>query len=314
MNTPTLLTAYESCNRKGVWLSQWEYNRIPPSELIRLGIVAGLTSDREDFCDAAGEEVMALANDRGVDTLSHNVYDLAMHSAHLADIICSSIRKPKDEPWTVPSPKMFPSFVWHSGALLDPQQRLSRIVLTDYWNTSKKLAADNSWYSLGEAVVYGQPMKQIVAVLGIHKSDKRHGPFSRCYIHPRSGKIRFQKKSQSSTTDFKESWRRAWREETDITRYEWIGAMIDDGIFREHLFVVDIPVPDESRCKELLEMAERKLGTIWSAPPSTPDRQLSGCFFPAQCQYAHCCHGKWKEPSDKAGFIQTPHLFQFQVQ
>jgi hypothetical protein len=312
MNTPSILSAYEGCARKGAWSKDWESNRILPTELIRRGIVAGLTSEREDFQEVCGEEVMQLAADRGLDTDSHNVYDLALHSACLADIICSAIRKPKEAPWTIPDPKVFPSYVWHSGALINPKRRLSRIVLTDYWNSGKKLAAQNSWHSLGEVAAYGLGMDQIVAVLGIHKSDKRHGPFSRCYIHPRSGKIRFQKKSQSTTTDFKESWRRSWREDADISRHDWLSAMHDDGVLAEHLFVVDVPVPEEYKIQELKDLAERKLQTVWNIG-QVPDRQLSGCFSPTQCQYVHCCWGKWKEPSEKAGFIPVPSLFQFPV-
>jgi hypothetical protein len=105
------------------------------------------------------------------------------------------------------------------------------------------------------------PMQMVVIILGPHRDGKRHSPFTKGLLHPRSHKLRFRKKSQSTSSEFKETWERVWREDrAEILPHQWLEAMIrEDGVLKEHLFVVDIPVPDESRCKELLEMAERKL-------------------------------------------------------
>jgi hypothetical protein len=208
------------------------------------------------------------------------------------------------------------SYLWHSGALLDPTGAfLRRFVLASSWSPERHVRGDViPGGQLGKSSNIGCRCRWSSSSSGHIRDGKRHSPFTKGLLHPRSHKLRFRKKSQSTSSEFKETWDRVWREDrAEILPHQWLEAMIQDDVLKEHLFVVDIPVPDESRCKELLEMAERKLGTVWSSPPSTPDRQLSGCFFPAQCQYAHTCWGKWKEPSEKAGFIPLQHLFQFQI-
>jgi hypothetical protein len=315
MNTADLLVASETCSRKGYWSRDWQSNRMTGVEMLQEALRAAVLTDRSDYGDLAGETVMELAESRGLETPSHNLYDSACHHAALADLLANAIRKPKDGPWSVPETLVRKSYLWHSGALLDPRgEFLRRFVLASSWSPERMFGECNSWRSLGEVVQYRMPMQMIVIVLGPHRDGKRHSPFTKGLLHPRSHKLRFRKKSQSTSSEFKETWDRVWREDrAEILPHQWLDAMIQDDVLKEHLFVVDIPVPDESRCKELLEMAERKLKAIWSTLPSSPDRQLSGCFFPAQCQYVHCCHGKWKEPSEKGGFIPLQHLFQFDV-
>jgi hypothetical protein len=313
MNTADLLVAAETCPRKGYWSRDWQSNRMTGVEMLQEALRAAvLESDRKDIGDLAGETVMELADTRGLETPSHSVYDSAVHHAHLADILSTAVRR-KEGPWSVPETLVRESYVWNSGALLDPTSTfLRRFVLASSWSPERMFGECNSWRSLGEVVQYRMPMQMVVIVLGPHRDGKRHSPFTKGLLHPRSHKLRFRKKSQSTSSEFRESWVRTWREDSSILPHQWLSAMAEDDVLKEHLFVVNVPVPEEARCKELLEMAERKLQTIWNLG-QVPDCQLSGCFFPAQCQFAHCCHGKWKEPSVRAGFLPLEFLFQMAV-
>jgi hypothetical protein len=314
-STADLLTNVEQCPRKGLFSREWQSNRMSDTEMLQDALrCAMLETERTDIGELAGERVMELAETRGIETKSHQVYDACTSTACLADILSVAIRKPKEGPWRVPETLVGKSYVWNSGALLDPTGTfLRRFVLASSWSPDRQLAEVNSWRSLGEVVQYQMPMQMIVAVLGPHRDGKRHSPFTKGLLHPRSHKLRFRKKSQSTSTEFKESWDRVWREDRgEILPHQWLSAMIEDDVLKEHLFVVDVPVPEESKIQELKDLAERKLQAVWNLG-QVPDRQLSGCFSPTQCQYIHCCWGKWKEPSEKAGFIPVANLFQFSL-
>ena len=49
MNSAGLLSAYEPCNRKGVWSRDWQKWTISDTEMLQRSIRAGLLSTRRDF-------------------------------------------------------------------------------------------------------------------------------------------------------------------------------------------------------------------------------------------------------------------------
>lgn len=68
--------------------------------MVRLGVLAGLTvTDRDDYGEYAGEEVVTLAAERGLDMEHVNKYRAVMNHAAIADIITAAIRKPNEDPW-----------------------------------------------------------------------------------------------------------------------------------------------------------------------------------------------------------------------
>jgi hypothetical protein len=157
------------------------------------------------------------------------------------------------------------------------------------------------------------PMQMIVAVLGPHRDGRRHCHFTKAMMHPRSHKIRFKKKSNTSTTEFKDTYQKIWREDhANISVHEWLEAMHSDGVLQESLFVVDVPVPGEVECQRLLDMAEKKMARLHrSEALNLPEPSLSACRWPNPCPFLNVCHGdKWKEPSRKAGFLEAESLVQ----
>ena len=82
MPTADILQAFEPCRRKGVWTQDWEANRIHPTKMVQMALRAALTeTEREDYAELAGETVMRLAADRGLDSKVHNLYCSAMNHA-----------------------------------------------------------------------------------------------------------------------------------------------------------------------------------------------------------------------------------------
>ena len=68
MTTASVLTAYESCERRTYWARHWERRRLDSTEFLRRALHAGVTEAmRDDFGEVAGETVMDLAVDPGLE-------------------------------------------------------------------------------------------------------------------------------------------------------------------------------------------------------------------------------------------------------
>jgi hypothetical protein len=302
MSTADLLTNLETCPRNGYYSRDWESNRFTQVQMIQSALRVAFLSDSEDYGEEAGSHVMDLAHERGLQDKTHSPYAAVTHAACLSDLLSTAIRG-KQAPWGVPETLDRETYQWESGALLDPSGAfLRRVILASSWSEERHFSEVNSWRSIGEVAHYGLPMQQVVAVLGPHRDGKRHSPFTKGLIHPRSGKLRFRKKSQSTSTDFKDSWDRIWREDrAEITNHEWLSAMESDDVLKEHLFTVEIPVPSASDIGRIREMAARKLERLREMT-SEPEPNLSTCYLP-QCPFVICCHQKQQPPSEKLGFV-----------
>jgi hypothetical protein len=310
VSTADLLASFEQCPRKGFYSRDWQPNRMTGVDMLQEAVrTAVLESERKDYGALAGETVMELADVRGMDTTSHEVYQSVCHHAVLSDTLSTAIRR-KERPWSVPESLTEETYPWESGALISPcRQFLRRFVFVSSWSDERKLGEYYSWKSLGEVAHYRIPMQMIVAVLGPHRDGKRHSYFTKGLIHPKSGKLRFRKKSQTTTTDFKDSWVKVWREDrSDISTLDWLDAMHGDGVLSESLFTVEVPVPEESTIGRWKEMAAQKLERL-RRMDGTPEPNVSTCFFPIRCSYLSICHGnKWDKPSEKAGFVPAQSL------
>ena len=154
MNSPQLLSSFEHCDRKGFWDRDWDRAKIDFHELLMAGITEGVTTTRQDLGTAAGEAVIGIASEREILTKEHNVYDLCVHHASIADLVSTAIRKPSDAPWGFPEPQTLPNGVlWHSGAFLSPDgTKLRRIVLATNWSD------DRHW---SEEKVRGEIQRQL---------------------------------------------------------------------------------------------------------------------------------------------------------
>ena len=302
MNTPQILTAYEGCNRAAFWSRDWERAKIDLNDLLREGIKAGLLTSEPNHGQFSGERVVEISAEREIVQDKHSVYDSCIHTASLADVIVSAIRKPKDPPWLLPEPIALGNGpLWESAAFLAPSgQSLRRIVLATSWSDERHYAEARSLFSLGEVCAYGLPMQEAIIVLGASREGKRHGPFSKALQHPVNKKLRFRKKSEGK---FKESWGVIFREDHDeIDTHTWLQAMHGDGVLEDHCFSVTIEVPEKAARKRIVDVMARKLDALYNLK-ALPDEQYTGCFWPSRCQYVNNCHSD-QEPSGRFGFVR----------
>ena len=302
MNSPQLLSSFEHCDRKGFWDRDWERAKIDFHELLMAGITEGLTTTRQDLGTAAGEAVIGIASEREILTKEHNVYDLCVHHASIADLVSTALRKPSDAPWGFPEPQTLPNGVlWHSGAFLSPDgTKLRRIVLATNWSDERHWSEARSYFSLAESCIYGLPLQQAVIVRGASRDGKRHGYWSKGLRHPANRKLRFRKKSEGK---FKDSWATIFREDHDeISTLEWLDALYSDGVFSDICFSVEIPIPEKAARQKIVDLAAKKLDIIYQTK-ELPEPNLSTCFWPVPCAHKGHCHSGLP-PSGKYGFVQ----------
>lgn len=283
---------------------------MPLNEMLYAAIRVGLTTDREDFGEAAGEEVMALAEDRGLESDTHRIYDAVVSLAAVADLVTSAVRKQGDAPWGVPKPKQLGEFTWEPSCF-QVGGLLRRVLLVSSWSDSRHYGEIRSWHSIGQVAMYELPMQQVVIVLGQTRDGLKRGPWTKCFQHPSNKQIRFRKKSRSTSEVFKSTWQEIYRvDHAEISNHDWLQAMYADDVLQEVCFNVDIPVPPEDHLHRIRDMAERKLERLYSLT-ETPEANLSSCHFPTPCGFLDCCWNlPGKPPSAKTGFVPVQELIQ----
>jgi hypothetical protein len=140
------------------------------------------------------------------------------------------------------------------------------------------------------------PMQMVVFVIGMLREGKRHSPWTKGLLHPKNHELRFRKKTQATTTAFKDTWDKVYREHHgEISREQWMGAMLKDDLLHEAVFTVDIKCPEKAEAQSIRDLAARKVDKIRSAK-QLPDRQLSTCDWPKPCAFEKDCHAG-REPS-----------------
>lgn len=297
MNSAELLAFHDRCPRSAHWGKDWESNRLHPNEVLRRAIDDGLLHDGEDPGQYAGDTVMTLATERGLD-FDGNRYHCALHNAALSDIIVTAIRS--GGPWARPEDRKVKSFVWNPGCFVEPSgTRLRRVVCVDRWNDERKLSEMHSWRTLGEQAAYGLPMTLTVVLIGQRREGRHSSPWSKGFLHPRSRNLRIAKRSGEK---FDGNWIPCWREEQEnISRDKWLDAMRADQIMHDVLFDVDVPVPDPAFLSKIGRLAERKMEAI--AGKELPPPNISVCWWPVICPYTKACWS-FSEPSERGGFFR----------
>lgn len=300
-----LLQAVEVCERRGHWTRDWEPKRLSANQMLSAAMRVGLTETRDDYGEAAGETVMELAVERGLQMpASRNLHDSVVHHAALADMLTTAVRRP-GPPWKTPPAATFAGYSWKSSAFLSPDgSELRRVVLVTSWNDDRHYSEIRSWYGMGECAAYGLPMTMVVLILGQHRDGRRQGPFSRGFQHPRNHALRFRKRSKSTSEVFSDSWTQIWREDhAEISNRAWLQAMLEDDILRDVCFTVPIRVPSAEDRRRLSEMAERKLARL-EKTARLPEASLSVCDRP-RCPFLDVCLNTGPTPS---GFISLAEV------
>jgi hypothetical protein len=308
MNSPLLLHHFEHCNRDGFWSRDWEKQQPDDVEMLNRAIKSGMTTTRQDFGQAAGEECFEMGSTCGLQTSKYSVHDQVVHLSFLSDLICTAVRKAAEPPWLLPEPvDLGKGPLWHSGAFLAPSGNfLRRVALVSSWNDDRHFSECRAWSSLGEVCAYSLPMQLVVAVIGQNKGGKRHSYWTRGLRHPANKTLRFRKKNDLGTP-FKSTYLETWREDHDeITTKEWLEGMLQDGVLTDVLLKVDIPVPTAEARQRIVDLATRRLEEIQNLD-KLPEQQLSTCDWPKVCAHRNHCHAG-EEPSGRYGFVRVDSL------
>ena len=253
-----------------------------PLEMLTASVHHGLTEGAEDPGESAGEHFVSLASNPGLELAdSQYVYRCAMNHASVADLLVTAIRS-KWQPLT-PIPPWSPSCFTADGYL-------RRFLPVQHWSEDREIFERRSWFCLGEVCHYRMPMQLVIAVVGHLSGGRRSGYFSKGLLHPQRSHLRFRRKNRT-TEPFKESWTPIYREDhPEINRQKWLQALLDDDVLGQVLFVVNIPVPPESECIAIQDIAKRQMERLYEIK-ELPEKQLSTCFDPiSPCPFRVCCH------------------------
>ncbi len=308
MDTPEILTALEECRRKAHWLRDWESNKLTPNQMLKTGVIAGLTeTTRKDWGQLAGETLYSLGANHGLVSKQYDIHAEIVHLSAIAEAVTTAMRK--GSPWKpTDAVEIGNGHTWVSDALLDPSgARLRRILFVSSWSDERHYSLCRSWESLGSVCVHNLPMQMAVVLLGVHRDGRYHGAWSKGYMHPVSKQVRFRRKHDASK-GFKDTWSQVWREDFDhISTESWLQSMLDDSVLQDSLLVIDLPVPEPAARQSILDLMDRRLDELWNTR-KTPDPNLSNCFWPQRCPLIGPCHAGEKEPSGRYGFFPISAL------
>lgn len=266
------------------------------------GIMEGLTIDRKDFFQAAGEKCYELAIEPGLDSKQYDLHSEVVHICALSDILSAALRK--GEAWkTVETIEVGNGSMWDSDAFLDPSgDALRRVMCVSSWSDDRSYSLCRSWGSLGTVCLHNLPMRIAVCMIGSHREGRYHSHWTKGNLHPVNKKLRFRKRTEKGT-GFKDSWISVSREDRDeISTQVWLQAMLDDGVLQDSTFVVDLPVPELQARQEINDLASRRLDEIYNTK-TLPEKQLSTCDWPTVCNCRGFCHSG-NNPSGKYGFVK----------
>ena len=297
MNSAEALTADDRCKRFAFLAKSWQKLTMNPTAVLYKAIEDGLTYEGTDDCGThAGDTVMTLAVERGLNTEQSDLYGLANHLAAMADLITWMLRP--QGPWVRPANTKVGQMPWESSVFLnDSGTRLKRVVLVDHWSKDRELSAAHSWYAAGETSAYQMPMDQTVLIIGQNRQGRRHGPFSKGWTHPVSNLLRMRKRDGKG---FDGNWKSVFREDTDFSREHWLDVMTQDGVLQDAVFQVEVPVHEEAA--KIRRLEERKLAAIRECAV-LPEPQPSQCDGISPCAYIDACWS-FKAPCEKLGFFR----------
>jgi hypothetical protein len=300
--THELIEHFEHCRREGIFARDWEKYKLTPHQMLMEGIMEGLTIDRKDFFQAAGEKCYELAIEPGLDSKQYDLHSEVVHICALSDILSAALRK--GEAWKPVEPiDVGNGSMWESDAFLEPSgYALRRVICVSSWSDDRSYSLCRSWGSLGTVCLHNLPMRIAVCMIGSHREGRYHSYWTKGNLHPINKKLRFRKRTEKGT-GFKDSWISVSREDRDeISTQAWLQAMLDDGVLQDSTFVVDLPVPESRARQEINDLAARRLDEIYKTK-TLPEKQLSTCDWPTVCSCRGFCHSN-NNPSGKYGFVR----------
>lgn len=195
---------------------------------------------------------------------------------------------------------------------------LVRPILVDHLTDERLKAEAHSWHTLLPVALYNLPMTLEIMVLGQSRSGRRHSAWSTGFCHPRNRALRFQKHTDKRGlgTGFADSWRKVWREEyAQISREDWIRAMVADGMVEQLTKRITVNPLPQSKREGVLALASRKLSRVQVASGKRtghlgqknllPDPSYSACDWPRPCPFQRCCYSEPElTPEGAGGFVR----------
>jgi hypothetical protein len=301
MTSAERLEIFDRCQRAPFLARTWERRIMHPTAVLYRAIEDGLTySGDEDCGQVAGDSVMTLAVDRGLDTPQSDLFGLANHMAALADFITWLLR-PSGAPWSRPADVKVGQEPWESSVFLNEAgTRLKRVVLVDHWSDERELSEAHSWHSTGECAAYGMPMDQTVLIVGQRREGRYRGPFTLGWLHPVSKALRMRKRSGKG---FDGNWVPTFREDYEGSREHWLDSMTEDGILTDALFHVEVDIPEKDALGKIRRLAEKRMA-LMKETVELPDPHPSVCDDPIHpCSFRSACWS-FTSPSVQLGFIR----------
>ena len=297
MTSAERLESSDRCLRSAYLSKTWQRNVLSPTAALYQAIETGLIySGPEDPGQCAGDTLMTLAVDRGLDTHQSDLFGLAQHLAAIADLCTWMLRT--GAPWPRPENIKVGDDTWESSAFLNEAgTRLRRIVLVDRWSEERQLSVEHNWNVFGETCSYQMPMDLTVLVLGQMRDGRRHGPFSKAWTHPISKQLRMRKRSGKG---FDGNWIPVFREDWEGSREGWLDTMTEDGVLEDAVFHVEVQPHEEA--KKIRSLIERRLTAIHECN-ALPDPCPSQCYGLSPCQFIGSCW-EFKPPSVRDGFVR----------
>jgi len=265
-------------------MRQYERFRTPPLAALYRALDAGLTGEKPEV---AGHAIMSIAAAEGLDVVNPMVYDVAIHYAHLATILATYLRA-QGPPWVHVKDVKLGRHTWESACYEAGQIR--RVALIDYWSDDRRDQELRSWRTQGEIVALERPLLLNAISIGHVLENRRSSPWTRAWAHPQNGHIRFQRKT--STEGFAGTWKRQWRETSDLRTEQWLDQMLRDRVFDDLVHTVAAAVPprvDDIR-EDMLRMA-REMESAKAVPPM----RRTGCHGFSRCPFIAVCYGA-REP------------------
>jgi hypothetical protein len=281
--TSSDLETFERCSRLLKWQTDHLQARVKPIAALYAGIEAGVEGK------SAKDAVMALAASPGLDITGVETYSVAIHLAHLAEIL-STYLLAGGSPWT------------RSGSIYECGGDLRRIVLIDRWSEDRKMAEIRSWRTMAEVCRRDAPMLLNFLVIGSSSDNRRISAWTRGWTHPRNFGLRFKKKDGEPMG---EGWTQQWRERSGIPVERWLGKMQSDRSFDDLVHSVRVIVP--RRRDDWLRDIERIEREI-VALPDNPPMNRGGCYRFSPCVFTEICHGlTFKTPSE-CGWVKVSDI------
>ena len=301
MISADLIADLESCQRRGYYSRDYFPRRLHPTELTRQAIYSALTSEREDVGEFAGEEVIRLCGDVGLDVKdSDYVYDIGAHHACIADIVATWARYELGANLERLEPQTIGNLSWTPNCLRNGS-RLLRLGLVDHFADERSLSESRSWFSVGEVAVFDLPMDIYLVSLGASRGGKRHSAWTKGLLHPRNRKLRFKKQIQK-IQGFKESWLPIWREDhAEISRETWLNTMQEDGALQDLVMTVKVEPFAKEKREEILGYIQRKAETL-AGLRHLPDPNYSACDWPRPCFFRTVCFAPFRITPAELGF------------